>query len=146
MLDKESGEVYNKHSENSQRGMRTLFIDEQYINQLLKDAKQTSKEEIERILDKAEQFQGLTHQEVASLLTLEDKEQLNRMFAIAYNIKQHIYGNRIVMFAPLYVSDYCVNECKYCSYNCNHKFERKQLTMEEVREEVKILQSMGHKR
>ena len=123
-----------------------MFIDEAYINQLLEEAKTTDSKEIDRILDKADRFEGLTHQEVASLLMLEDEEQLKRMFSIAYKIKQHIYGNRIVMFAPLYVSDYCVNECKYCSYNCNHKFERKRLTMDEVREEVRILESMGHKR
>lgn len=126
--------------------MIPLFIEEKYIEQLLADAKHTPKEEIARILDKAERFEGLTHQEVAALLTLENKEQLQRMFSIAYKIKQHIYGNRIVMFAPLYVSDYCVNQCKYCSYNCKHQFHRKQLTMDEVREEVKILESMGHKR
>lgn len=123
-----------------------MFIDEQYMNQLLEKAKETESAEITRILDKADRFEGLTHQEVASLLMLEDPEQLQRMFDIAYKIKQHIYGNRIVMFAPLYVSDYCVNQCKYCSYNCNHKFNRKRLTMDEVREEVKILESMGHKR
>lgn len=123
-----------------------MFIDEQYMNQLLEQAKETNSAEITRILDKADRFEGLTHQEVASLLMLEDPEQLKRMFNIAYKIKQHIYGNRIVMFAPLYVSDYCVNQCKYCSYNCNHKFNRKRLTMDEVREEVKILESMGHKR
>lgn len=123
-----------------------MFIDEQYMNQLLEKAKETDSAEITRILDKADRFEGLTHQEVASLLMLEDPEQLQRMFDIAYKIKQHIYGNRIVMFAPLYVSDYCVNQCKYCSYNCNHKFNRKRLTMDEVREEVKILESMGHKR
>lgn len=126
--------------------MIPLFIEEKYIEQLLADAKHTPKEEIARILDKAERFEGLTHQEVAALLTLENKEPLQRMFSIAYKIKQHIYGNRIVMFAPLYVSDYCVNQCKYCSYNCKHQFHRKQLTMDEVREEVKILESMGHKR
>lgn len=123
-----------------------MFIDEQYMTQLLEQAKQTDMAEITRILDKADRFEGLTHQEVASLLMLEDQEQLHRMFSIAYKIKQHIYGNRIVMFAPLYVSDYCINECKYCSYNCNHRFERKRLNMDEVREEVKILESMGHKR
>lgn len=126
--------------------MIPLFIEEKYIEQLLADAKHTPSEEIARILDKAERFEGLTHQEVAALLTQENEEQLHRMFSIAYKIKQHIYGNRIVMFAPLYVSDYCVNQCKYCSYNCKHQFHRKQLTMDEVREEVKILESMGHKR
>ena len=123
-----------------------MFIDEQYINQVLEDAKGASDEEINRILDKADNFEGLAHQEVAALLVTEKKDHLDRMFDIAYKIKQHIYGNRIVLFAPLYVSDYCVNECKYCSYNCDHQFDRHQLTMDELRDEVRILESMGHKR
>ena len=123
-----------------------MFIDEKYMNDLLDTARHTEDAEITRILDKADGFEGLTHQEVAALLTMEKPEQLERMFQIAYKIKQHIYGNRIVMFAPLYVSDYCVNQCKYCSYNCHHQFDRRRLTMDEVREEVKILESMGHKR
>lgn len=123
-----------------------FFIQENYINELLEKAQCTDAAEIDRILDKAERFEGLNHQEVAALLKLENTEQLQRMFEIANKIKQHIYGNRIVMFAPLYVSDYCVNQCKYCSYNCNHEFNRRRLTMDEVREEVRILESMGHKR
>lgn len=123
-----------------------MFIDEKYMNDLLNTARHTEDAEITRILDKADRFEGLTHQEVAALLMMEKPEQLERMFQIAYKIKQHIYGNRIVMFAPLYVSDYCVNQCKYCSYNCRHQFDRRRLTMDEVREEVKILESMGHKR
>lgn len=123
-----------------------MFIDENYIQTLLEEAKNTPEEEIQRILDKADRFEGLTHQEVASLLVTEETAHLDRMFHIADKIKHHIYGNRIVTFAPLYVSDYCVNQCKYCSYNCRHKFERKRLTMDEVREEVRILESMGHKR
>lgn len=123
-----------------------MFIDEKYINTLLEDAKGTPEAEIQRILDKAERFEGLTHQEVAALLVTESTAHLERMFQIADKIKHHIYGNRIVMFAPLYVSDYCVNQCKYCSYNCRHQFNRKQLTMDELREEVRILEAMGHKR
>ncbi len=68
------------------------------------------------------------------------------MFKIAGDIKKSIYGNRIVLFAPLYISDYCVNNCVYCGYkNCN-SFERRKLTQEEIRTEVKILEKMGHKR
>ena len=123
-----------------------MFIDEAYINQLLEDAKGVSEQEIDRILTKAENFEGLTHEEVAALLVTESKTHLNRMFAAAQKIKEHIYGNRIVLFAPLYVSDYCVNECKYCSYNCDHQFDRHKLTMDELRQEVQILEAMGHKR
>ncbi|MEG2668979.1 MAG: [FeFe] hydrogenase H-cluster radical SAM maturase HydG, partial [Oscillospiraceae bacterium] len=123
-----------------------MFIDEKYINETLENAKGVSEDEINRILTKAENFEGLTHNEVASLLVTENKEHLNRMFEIANKIKRHIYGNRIVIFAPLYVSDYCINECKYCSYNCTHNFDRHRLSMEEVEQEVEILESMGHKR
>ena len=123
-----------------------MFIDEKYITSLLEDAKGTSEEEIKGILDKADRFEGLSHQEVAALLVTENKDHLSRMYEIANKIKKHIYGNRIVFFAPIYVSDYCVNKCKYCSYNCEHNFDRHQLTMDELRNEVKILESMGHKR
>lgn len=123
-----------------------MFINKDYIEGLLEQAKNTPEEEIAAILDKAEGFQGLTHQEVASLLTTEKEEHLKRIFQVAGKIKDHIYGNRIVMFAPLYVSDYCVNRCKYCGYKCDHEFNRHRLTMDEIREEVKILEKMGHKR
>ena len=123
-----------------------MFINNEYIEGLLEEAKSSTDQEITAILDKAEAYQGLTHHEVASLLMTEKKEHLERIFHIAGKIKEHIYGNRIVMFAPLYVSDYCVNRCKYCGYKCDHKFPRRRLTMDEIREEVKILEKMGHKR
>jgi len=123
-----------------------MFIDRQYIESLLEKAKQTPDEEIYRILDKAERFEGLRHEEIAALLVNENPAHLSRVYDIAGKIKQHIYGNRIVMFAPLYVSDYCVNRCAYCSYNCGHSFHRRRLTMDEVRQEVAILERMGHKR
>lgn len=122
------------------------FIDHQYIVDLLKQAKTSDDMKISRILDKAECFDGLTPEEVAVLLQTEKKEHLSRIFRIADKIKQHIYGDRIVMFAPLYVSDYCVNHCSYCGFNCKNKFQRTRLTMDEIREEVKILEAMGHKR
>ena len=123
-----------------------MFIDRQYIERLLLDSKTASKEEIDAILDRAERMQGLNHRDIAMLLQTDDRSHLERIFKIAGEIKRNIYGNRIVMFAPLYVSDYCVNRCLYCSYNCGHEFERRKLTMDEVRGEVKILEQMGHKR
>ncbi|BBF45132.1 2-iminoacetate synthase [Lachnospiraceae bacterium KM106-2] len=122
------------------------FIDADYIDRVLEDAKNTPKEEIKRILDKAEAFEGLSHEEVAALLEDEDPDDLERVYEIAGKIKKHIYGDRIVMFAPLYISDYCVNSCRYCGFNCNHKYERKRLTMDEIKDEVRILEKMGHKR
>lgn len=123
-----------------------MFIDKDYIEGLLAKAGDTTDEEIQVILDKAEALEGLSHREVASLLMTYKEEHLQRIFNIAGKIKDRIYGNRVVMFAPLYVSDYCVNQCKYCGYKCNNEFERRKLTMDEIREEVAILEKMGHKR
>lgn len=122
------------------------FINAEYIYSVLQESKKTTDEEIEAILDKAERYEGLTHLEVAALLTNESAEHLDRIYEIAGKIKEHIYGDRIVMFAPLYLSDYCINGCTYCGFNCHHQYNRKRLTMEEVREEVRILEKMGHKR
>ncbi len=122
------------------------MINHGYIEDLLEASKGASKEDISAILDKAERFEGLSHKEVAMLLATEDDKYIDRIFDIAGKIKEHIYGNRVVIFAPLYVSDYCVNKCKYCGYRCDEKFERKRLTMDEIRDEVAILEKMGHKR
>ncbi len=123
-----------------------MFIDHGYINGLLESAKGASKEDIQRVIDKAKMRDGLNHKEVSILLQVEDEDQLNEIYKIAGEIKESIYGKRIVMFAPLYVSNHCVNNCLYCGYRRDNKFERRKLTQEEVRDEVKILESMGHKR
>jgi len=123
-----------------------VFIDRQYIEELLAGSRTAAKEEIDAILDRAERMEGLNHRDIAILLQTTDRAHLERIFKIAGEIKRNIYGNRIVMFAPLYVSDHCVNRCLYCSYNCGHEFDRRKLTMDEVRGEVKILEQMGHKR
>jgi 2-iminoacetate synthase len=130
----------------SDKGYSDIFIDRAYIEGLLEEARHTGDAAIAGILDKAESFAGLNHREIAALLTTEKPEHIKRIFSIAGKIKRHIYGNRIVMFAPLYASDYCVNHCVYCSYNRDHEFGRRKLTMDEIREEVKILEQMGHKR
>ncbi|MCL1889432.1 MAG: [FeFe] hydrogenase H-cluster radical SAM maturase HydG [Desulfovibrionaceae bacterium] len=123
-----------------------MFIDRAYIEGLLEEAKGADERTIGACLDKAENFQGLNHREIAALLVSERPEHLRRILDIAGRIKRRIYGNRIVMFAPLYVSDYCVNRCAYCSFNSGHAFGRRRLTLDEVREEVAILERMGHKR
>jgi 2-iminoacetate synthase len=122
------------------------FINSEYIEDLLAKAKNSGGAVIEGALDKAQNGQTLSHLEAASLLVNTNGEFEKRIFEIAGNIKKRIYGNRIVLFAPLYVSDYCVNKCAYCSFNCAHNFDRHRLTMDELREEVKILEKMGHKR
>lgn len=102
---------------------------------------------IEEILAKAEQGNGISHREAAVLIEVEDKEIEERMYAIARRLKERIYGNRIVMFAPLYLSNHCVNGCVYCPYHAqNRHIPRRKLTQEEIRREVIALQDMGHKR
>ncbi len=122
------------------------FIHDQEIMSLLAEGAKATSQEIDSILDRADNFEGLAPRDVAALLAVTDSAQIARIFTIAGKIKEHIYGDRIVMFAPLYVSDYCVNKCDYCGFRCDNQFERKKLSMDEIREELRILESMGHKR
>lgn len=126
--------------------MEKFFIDQEYIENTLEASKSTTDEEINRILNKADNFEGLTHKEVAALLSNNNPIHLKRLFEVAGRIKNHIYGDRIVMFAPLYVSDYCVNKCAYCGFRCDNEFNRRQLNMDEIRDEIRLLEKMGHKR
>lgn len=99
------------------------------------------------ILDKASLGKGLSHREALLLLECDKPEIVNRIYSLARDIKQRIYGNRIVMFAPLYLSNYCVNGCVYCPYHAKNKtIPRRKLSQEEIRCEVIALQDMGHKR
>ena len=102
---------------------------------------------IREILDKAKEMKGLEPNEALALLLCDDKDAENEMFEIAKKIKLEIYGKRIVLFAPLYLSNYCINGCVYCPYHAKNKhIARKQLTQDEIRAEVIALQDMGHKR
>ena len=102
---------------------------------------------IREILDKAATYKGLTHREASVLLACEDEAVKEEMYSLAREIKKNFYGNRIVMFAPLYLSNYCVNGCDYCPYHYQNKhIPRRKLTQEELRREVIALQDMGHKR
>lgn len=123
-----------------------MFINHDYIENLLKETKDTTKEDIQAILNKAASKKGLSHKEIACLLQTEDPSQLTELFRIAGQIKQDIYGNRVVVFAPLYISDYCVNNCTYCGYRRDNSFPRRRLNRAEIQEEVKLLEKMGHKR
>lgn len=124
------------------------FISHEEIEETLEQARKESTDEarIDEILAKAGDFHGLTHREAAVLLNVESPEVVEKIYALARKVKEHIYGRRIVMFAPLYVSDYCVNRCAYCGYNHDHPFKRHKLNQEELASEVKLLESMGHKR
>ncbi|MGG7058287.1 [FeFe] hydrogenase H-cluster radical SAM maturase HydG [Clostridium tertium] len=123
-----------------------MFIDHEYIERILEEAKGATSEDIKVVLEKAKKREGLSYEDIAVLLQVEDKGDLNEIFKLAGEIKDSIYGKRVVIFAPLYVSDYCVNNCVYCGYKRTNDFCRRKLTMEEVAEEVKILEKMGHKR
>ena len=125
------------------------FINHEEILDTLEYAKsnKNNKELIEGILDKANRAKGLTHREAAVLLECEDENLISRMFTLAQDLKKRFYGNRIVMFAPLYLSNYCINGCVYCPYHLKNKeIARKKLTQEEIRREVIALQDLGHKR
>ena len=106
-----------------------------------------NREYIQKALKKAEAFKGLTHREAAVLLACEEDDLNQEIFATAKKVKEHIYGNRIVLFAPLYLSNYCVNTCTYCPYHAKNKhIVRKKLSQDQIRLEVIALQDMGHKR
>ena len=125
------------------------FIDHQEILDTLKYAEENKHNEalITELIEKAKLRKGLTHREASVLLECDIEEKNQEIYALAEQIKKDFYGNRIVMFAPLYLSNYCVNGCTYCPYHAKNKhIPRKKLTQEEVRKEVIALQDMGHKR
>ncbi len=125
------------------------FIDHDEILETLSyaDEHKTDRELIVSILNKAKQMKGLSHREASVLLACELEDQNQEIYALAKKIKQEFYGNRIVMFAPLYLSNYCVNGCVYCPYHLKNKhITRKKLTQDEIKAEVIALQDMGHKR
>ena len=125
------------------------FINDEEILESLAFAAENknNRELIETILKKAEDMKGISHREAAVLLECELPDITERIYTLAKQIKDRFYGNRIVMFAPLYLSNYCVNGCVYCPYHYKNKhIARKKLTQEEVLKEVIALQDMGHKR
>ncbi len=125
------------------------FIDHQEILDTLaySDAHKNDRVLITEILEKAKKRKGLSHREASVLLMCEDPEMNKQIFHLAEQIKKDFYGNRIVLFAPLYLSNYCVNGCVYCPYHAvNKHIPRKKLTQEDIRKEVIALQDMGHKR
>ena len=125
------------------------FINDVEILDTLKyaDENKDNLELINSIIEKAKLRKGLDHREASVLLACENKEKIEEIYALAQQIKKDFYGDRIVMFAPLYLSNYCVNGCVYCPYHAKNKHIcRKKLTQEEVKNEVIALQDMGHKR
>ena len=136
--------MYNPYSTKADE-----FINHQEILDTLKWADENAENYplIESIIAKAEEMKGLTHREASLLLACPNPAIDQRLFDLAGKIKERFYGNRIVMFAPLYLSNYCINGCVYCPYHYkNTGIERKKLTQEEIKNEVIALQDMGHKR
>ncbi len=125
------------------------FISHEEVLETLEYAEKNkhNRELIGRIIDKAKERKGLSHKEASVLLACDIEEKNQEIYALAEQIKKDFYGNRIVMFAPLYLSNYCINGCVYCPYHKkNGHIARKKLTQEEIRKEVMALQDMGHKR
>ena len=125
------------------------FINHEEILETLQYAEDNKNNEelITKLIEKAKLCKGLSHREASVLLACDIEEKNQEIYELAAKIKQDFYGNRIVMFAPLYLSNYCVNGCTYCPYHAKNKtIPRKKLSQEEVRKEVIALQDMGHKR
>lgn len=134
---------------NSKSPKAEEFISHEEILKTIEYAKENkdNKELMLAILNKAKEFKGIDYKESAVLLQCDDDEILSQMYELAAKIKEKIYGKRIVMFAPLYLSNYCVNGCTYCPYHHQNKnICRKQLSQEEIVKEVTALQDLGHKR
>lgn len=135
---------YDKHSLKAEE-----FINDEEISDSLKyaDENKDNLELIDKIIEKAKLRKGIDHREASVLLACENEEKLNEIYALAKQIKKDFYGDRIVMFAPLYLSNYCVNGCLYCPYHAvNKHICRKKLSQEDIKAEVIALQDMGHKR
>ena len=127
--------------------LSTDFLDEARIHEAMRKASDPSHPLVSDILDKAVTEVGLTLDECAVLLMAEDPEQEEQIFEAARKVKESIYGKRIVLFAPLYLSNYCVNNCTYCGFRVtNTELERRALDRELIQQEVKILLDQGHKR
>ncbi len=136
--------MYNPKSHNADE-----FISHEEVLASLKYAEENKNNSalIDKILDKARLGKGLSHREAAVLLVCDNEEKNREIFSLAEKIKKDYYGNRIVLFAPLYLSNYCVNGCVYCPYHAKNKhIPRRKLSQDDIRKEVEALQDMGHKR
>ena len=136
--------MYNKNSLKAEE-----FISDEEIRDTIKYAEDNKNnlQLVDEIIEKAKLRKGLSHREASVLLACDNEEKVKQMYDLAEQIKKDFYGNRIVMFAPLYLSNYCVNGCLYCPYHLKNKhIPRKKLTQDEIRNEVIALQDMGHKR
>lgn len=121
-----------------------MFIDNSYVKSVLNV--EPDYLDVVNVINKSRENEELSYNDIAILLQANDEKSLNLIFEESTRIKKHFYGNRIVLFAPLYVSDYCCNNCSYCGYKRDNDFNRKKLTEKELINEIKVLESLGHKR
>lgn len=127
--------------------LTSTFINEEKILDLIVKTQKPPSKQVEAILNKALELKGLTLEEAAILLNVESYDDLEKIFYTAGKIKEEIYGNRLVLFAPLYISNYCSNNCLYCGFRIDNKsIERKVLTLDEIKEETRTILEQGHKR
>ena len=126
--------------------MPAAFINENKLHSILNKTSVSSSREVSDVLKKGRELKGLVPKEAAVLINVSDKELISEIFDTAYYIKNAVYGNRLVFFAPLYLSNHCVNDCVYCGFHASNPAPRKKLTMDEIREQVECLIEMGHKR
>jgi 2-iminoacetate synthase len=123
------------------------FIDDNHIESILEQAKNPDAKHIRDIINKAYELKGLSPEDVAVLLQTEDDTLIGEILQAAHKIKQDIYGNRLVLFAPLYIANHCSNNCLYCGFRRDNKeLNRMALTMEQIKKEVRVLEREGHKR
>ncbi|MFA5276844.1 MAG: [FeFe] hydrogenase H-cluster radical SAM maturase HydG, partial [Candidatus Omnitrophota bacterium] len=123
------------------------YINEEKINNLLADAVKFDSRKLDAILEKAKSLQRLTLDESAALLAVKEPEYIQRIFKTASFVKDTIYGRRVVLFAPLYISNLCVNNCQYCGFKSdNSGIKRKALTVSEITQQIQWLLRRGHKR
>ncbi|MFH1230598.1 MAG: [FeFe] hydrogenase H-cluster radical SAM maturase HydG [Planctomycetota bacterium] len=141
-LAKEHMSKFSNESKNISNG-----VNEDYLKKILEQTCNPSTETIHRIIEKTRERKGLTIEEVGFLVNLKEPSLIAKLFEAASLVKQEIYGERLVFFAPLYVSDYCINDCEYCNFHIRNKeLHRRQLTLAEVEEQTKFLIDQGHKR
>ena len=127
--------------------MEKDFIDEELIHSLLDANKNPGRDEVRRVLEKSRNCIRLDLDEMAILIGNNDPDTIQEMFGVAFELKKEVYGDRIVFFAPLYISDECANNCKYCGFrSSNVAIHRKTLNMQEIEEEVQIMIDEGQKR
>ncbi|MCX7661489.1 MAG: radical SAM protein, partial [Candidatus Omnitrophica bacterium] len=126
--------------------MSKKIVDEKKIQNILEKTKRSTPSIFKDIFNKAKEKKSLSLEEVGFLVNSSTPAIKEELFEIASQIKEEIYGERLVFFAPLYVSDFCVNDCEYCNFHKRNKIPRKKLTLEEVEEQTRFLINLGHKR